>query len=84
MQKLKTHIKEKDRNKLLKEIHFMSPQLVFFGIEDFSDLLKRDKVTEQLSFEEIESQVLEGISTIEKALIEVREIIDNQSKGISI
>lgn len=84
IQKLRLDIEEEDRNKLLKEIHFMSPQLAFFGIDGFSDVLKKEKVTERVSFDVLKSKILKEISNIEKALEEVKEIIDNQSNGTNV
>jgi HPt (histidine-containing phosphotransfer) domain-containing protein len=81
IQKLKLDIEEEDRSKLLKEIHFMSPQLVFFGIDDFSDLMKREKELELLPFDELKCQVLDGLNEIERALVEVGAIIENQSNS---
>ena len=78
IQKLKLDIKEEDRSRLLKEIHFMAPQLVFFGIDYFSDLMKREKEIEHLPFNVLKNQVLAGINKIQSALEEVKTIIENQ------
>ena len=77
----KLDIEKEDRSKLLNEIHFMSPQLVFFGIDDFSDLMKREKEIEHLPFDVLKSQVLEGLNKIEIALEEAGAIIENQSNS---
>ncbi len=79
--KIQLNIEEKDRSKLLKEIHFMSPHLLFFGIEDFSDLTKREKEIEHLPFDVLKSQVFDGLDRIERAIEEARTIIENQSNS---
>ena len=75
IQKLKFAMEKGDRTTILKEFHFMSPQLLFFGIDDFSVLMERPSNDEVLSFEALKSQIEKGISKIEKALKEVESII---------
>jgi len=75
IQKLKLATEKGDRTLTLKELHFMSPQLLFFGIDDFSVLMERPSNDEVLSFEALKSQIEKGISKIEKALKEVESII---------
>lgn len=78
IQKLKLDIEEEDRSRLMREIHFMLPQLMFFGLDDFSDLMKKEKGLEYLPFDELSRKVIEGISKIERALEEAEAIVDNE------
>lgn len=79
IQKLKHTTEKGDRSETLKELHFMSPQLVFFGINDASVLLKREKKNEDLSFEMLKHQIDIDIIKIEKVLIEVESIIEKKT-----
>lgn len=79
IQKLKLAAKKGNRNEALKELHFMSPQLVFFGINDASVLLKRERENEGLSFEMLKNQIDIDIIKIEKALKVVGGIIEKKT-----
>ena len=77
IQKLKFATKQEDRTAIMKELHFMSPQLVFYGIENFAVLINSVQANKDLSFEELKNQLDRSIITIEKALKEVSHIIEN-------
>ena len=81
IQKLTLDIEEEDRVKLMKEIHFMSPQLVFFGIDDFSDLMKTEKEFHNLPFDVLKAHLIKALIKIESALKEVETIVENQSNS---
>lgn len=76
--KLKLASKNEDRPAIMKELHFMSPQLVFYGIEYIADLMEKEKTKEELSIEELKNQLDKSILKIENVLKYVEHIIDNQ------
>ena len=84
IKKLKSDLETENRSGVVGEIHFMSPQLQFFGIDDFKDLLRREKESPFLQFNELRSRVLEGIDCIEKAMEEVKAILEDQSNTIDL
>lgn len=81
IQKLKFATEEGDRTTILKEFHFISPQLLFFGIDDMSLLMEKERENEGLSFDALKNQIDKIIIKIEKALKEVESIIENKSNN---
>lgn len=79
IQKLKLATEKGDRTKVMKEIHFMLPQLVFFGVDVFSVLMEHDRKVKGLPFIKLKNQVKKAHSKIEKVLEEVKTIIEIQS-----
>ncbi len=77
IQKIKLAIEKGDRETIVKELHYMSPQLMFFGINDFSILMERVQKKDELSFDLLRNQVDKGIFNINKALKEVESLIEN-------
>lgn len=75
IEKMKRAIEEKDERKLMQEVHFISPQLVFFGINDFSLLLEADQKKDGVSFDQLSKQIETSIVKIEKALKEIEDYI---------
>jgi len=64
-------IKTKNRVELLGEIHYMLPQLIFFGIHDFTNILKKKDDPIPLTFEELTNYIKPGLIKIDKALEEI-------------
>jgi len=81
IQKLKLASKNEDRSAIMKELHFMSPQLVFYGIESSVVLMEQEKTRRDLSFEKLKNQLKKSILKIENSLQEVQHIIDIQSNN---
>jgi len=75
IQKLKFATEKKDRSTIVKELHFMNPQLVFFGIDDYSVLMDKVRKVEGLPFDVLLIEINRGIVRIEKALKEVEWLI---------
>ena len=71
--KLKLSIEKEDRDMVMKEIHFMSPHLLFFGINDLTKFLE---INEDLSFDSLKKQINNCIIKIEKAIIIVENLIE--------
>ncbi len=76
IEQIKIALKERDFQKTRKTIHFMSPQLVFFGLPEFS------KILEKIESESIQSMsdylidmINEDILKVQKAIIEVESIV---------
>lgn len=81
IQKLRLATEKGDRTTVMKEFHFMSPQLVFFGINDISVLMEKERENDGLSFDLLKDQIEKTITKIEKALEEVESIIENKSNN---
>lgn len=81
IQKLRLATEKGDRTTVMKEFHFMSPQLVFFGINDISVLMEKERANDGLSFDLLKDQIEKAITKIEKALEEVESIIENKSNN---
>lgn len=81
IQKLRLATEKGVRTTVMKEFHFMSPQLVFFGINDISVLMEKERENEGLSFDVLKNQIDKVIIKIEKALEEVESIIENKSNN---
>ena len=70
--RLEYFIKTENRVKLQGEIHYMLPQLVFFGIHDFTKILQKEDHAIPLTFEELTNYIKPGLIKIDKALEEIK------------
>ncbi|MFK5855448.1 MAG: hypothetical protein QM503_04900 [Bacteroidota bacterium] len=84
VQKIKFAIDKGDRKTILKELHYMSPQLVFFGIDDYYVVMENIRKGENILFNELKKQIDIGIVRIENAIIEVEELVIYQSNNSKI
>ncbi|MCB9290087.1 MAG: hypothetical protein H6560_22455 [Lewinellaceae bacterium] len=75
MERLQIHLETKDRRALRRAIHYLAPQLSFFGIPDFALILQmEDSQFDNLPFEELKSKLKESISRIGLALAEAEQL----------
>ena len=79
---LKTALKTKDKSTFRKTLHFISPQLVFFGLFDIPDLLKKvEKDSIPLTSDSLNKTIQENIFTIEKAITEIKLLVETMTKN---
>ena len=79
LKKLKHAIDKNDRRLIMLELHFMSPQLLFFGINDTSLLMEKEQSNKGLTSNSLKDALEEAIINIEKAVSEVEVLIKNKS-----
>lgn len=73
-------MEEENTEKIFQEIHFMLPQLQFFGIDDFTEIMTRKPDTIQFSGIELKMQINSAITKIKMAIVEVDQIVEHLSK----
>lgn len=76
---LKNDLKKLDRMKVRKTIHFLAPQLTFFGIPDFSVFLQKLDAEPQIPLEQLIQPISQSILKINKAILEVQKILGNNN-----
>lgn len=73
MQKIKLGLKKKDFETVRGSIHFLAPQLAFFGLPEFVDILKAMQSNpEALSSKPFRTSLEKALTKIEKATTEVK------------
>lgn len=75
MKQLSVDLKNGDREKVRKTIHFLAPQLAFFGIPDLSILLGELDGQPPVPLEKLKNDIKQSIQRIDKAVLEVRKMI---------
>jgi len=73
--KLEEYLKEENRTAILQEIHFMLPQLLFFGFEDFKSINEKNSGKDQMTMTEIHKNLSSALLNLKKAINEVDHLI---------
>ncbi len=75
LEQVKVGLKNRDREKVRKGIHFLAPQLSFFGISDFTLILGQLDAQPPASLEKLKGTIEQSLLKINKAMAEVRQMI---------
>lgn len=77
-------IKQGDGKKLWEVVHFLAPQLAFFGILDFALVLeKKSQAPDPILPEELIGPIEESIKKITAAITEVEALVEGLSNNSS-
>lgn len=69
-------LEEENTEKIFQEIHFIHPQLLFFGIDDFSKIMNKKPQLIQVPGTELRMHLNTSLLKIKKALVEVDQLIE--------
>jgi hypothetical protein len=75
LEQIKAGLKNGDRQKVRKGIHFLAPQLSFFGISDFTLILGQLDAQPRVPLEKLKGTIEQSLLKINKAVGEVRQMI---------
>lgn len=75
IEQLKAAIRKEDRKEVRKIIHFLAPQLTFFGIPDFTVILGKLDAKPSMPLEKLKGAIEQSISKIDQAVAEVRQLV---------
>lgn len=75
LEQVEVGLKNGDREKLRKGIHFLAPQLSFFGISDFTLILGQLDAQPPIPLAKLKGTIEASLLKINKAVTEVRKMI---------